>query len=159
MTLSVPRIARILCRALLLCALLALIPAARALASSTQQSMIEDDGRLLADPAAMMQQFRLLGAQTVRVAVRWQLIAPKPNSHKRPHGFKNPSNPASYPAKNWKAFDEIVETAKADGMSLDFDLTGGAPLWETGRGAPAGKGFYYWEPSDSGFQQFVTAVG
>ena len=56
---------------------------ATASANSSQLAMIQDGSELVNAPAALAQ-FRELGANAVRVVVRWSAIAPKPNSKKKP---------------------------------------------------------------------------
>ncbi len=99
-----------LLRVLLLAAAIMLIPASAALASHSQVSVFEDDVNLQIDPTATLTQMRLLGANQVRVAVRWQLVAPRPLSRKRPKHF-NAANPADYPAASWGIYDAIVTQA------------------------------------------------
>src|SRR5690349_5012203 len=91
-------------RALLKAAVLALVlfalPAGRAVASTQQVSIIEDETRLYADPVGTLARARLLGAGLMRVSVHWDWITPASNARKMPRGF-NPSDPAAYPAANW----------------------------------------------------------
>jgi hypothetical protein len=142
--------------ALLAIALLAL-SAGHALAASSQESWFEDDVTLEADPAATLEKLRLLGVDRVRVAVRWQSIAPDAFSRRRPSDF-NSADPAAYPAGTWTVWDKIVSDASQDGITLSFDLLGGAPLWATGPGAPHDTLHANWEPSPSEFGKFAHAV-
>ncbi|MGI8904845.1 MAG: hypothetical protein ACR2IP_14600 [Solirubrobacteraceae bacterium] len=132
------------------------VPAAPAAASSDQQSIIQDDSHLQADPAGTLAQMRLLGADRVRVTVRWDMLAPRAGSHRRPGGFRAAS-PGAYPQANWASYDAIVNDARHDGLKLDFTLTGPAPLWATGPGAP-GAHFGQWKPSAREYDSFVRAV-
>jgi hypothetical protein len=134
------------------------VPTSPARASTGQISMFQDDPRLDADPAGTLARMRLLGADTVRVSVSWRSIAPTPNARRPPHGF-NASDPAAYPAANWRLWDEIVTDAHRDGITVDFDLMGGAPNWALGPGRPAGNTNQNWKPSASAFGAFVRAVG
>lgn len=147
-----------LARTLILALLLSAVASGSALASTDQIAMFEDTSALVADPVATLASYRLLGVQNVRVDVRWPAIAPRPLSRKRPRGF-NPANPAAYPAAGWHAYDTIARTAKADGIELNFDLGGSAPLWATGPGAPRDKPHPNWDPSPGEFGSFVRAVG
>ena len=126
-------------------------------------SIIQDDPQLLRNPAATLLRFRQLGAQQVRVAVRWYYIAPDPNSFRAPARF-NAANPASYSNAGWAPYDAIVRDATADGIEVNFNVVGGAPLWATGGGMPKlaksqGYPFYQWEPSSFAFWQFMQALG
>ena len=147
-----------LIRALGLALILLAIPAARASASTRQISMIEDDARLYADPAGTLLRMRLLGADAVRVPVHWDALAPAAGAKRPPRGF-NAANPAAYPARNWRLWDEIVTLAHQDGIRVNFDLMGGAPRWAMGSGRPAGNTNPNWEPSAGAFGSFVRAIG
>lgn len=144
--------------ALLALALVLTLPASRARASVRQQAMLEDDVRLLADPVGTMIHLHALGVQRVRLSVHWNYIAPAANSTRAPSRF-NPSDPASYPAQNWQAWDQIVRAAAMEGVGLDFDVMGGAPRWARGPGAPAGATNANWKPSPRMYHDFVHALG
>jgi hypothetical protein len=150
------RIRRLLPVAALL-ATVAGIHASSALASSTQEAIIQDDGQLKANPAGTLATFRTLGVTRVRVSVVWNTLAPQPNSGKAPSHFKG-GDPNSYPAANWAVYDAIVRDANADGIGVYFLLTGDAPRWATGPGMPAGK-HLQWKPSAVQFGAFAKAVG
>ncbi|HTU84092.1 MAG TPA: hypothetical protein VMF57_00885 [Solirubrobacteraceae bacterium] len=141
-----------------LAAVFALVPVTQARASTNQISIFQDDPRLDADPAGTLARMRLLGAQVVRVSVPWFYIAPDVNSKKPPRNF-DATNPAAYPAANWALWDAIATDAKKDGMTVDFDLLGGAPRWALGPGRPAGNTNPNWEPNAADFGQFVRAIG
>ncbi len=143
--------------------LLATVHPPAADASQNQVSIMQDDGMLLSNPAPTLLKMRQLGADVVRLAVRWQTIAPNPNSFKRPSHF-NAANPGAYPAANWAPYDTIVRDAAADGLSVDFNVVGGSPLWATGPGMPKeskkkGYPFHNWEPSAAQYGLFVRALG
>ncbi len=148
----------VLLRAALLALALIAIPAGRALASTQQISIFQDDARLDRDPAGTLARMRLLGAQAVRVSVPWYFIAPRPFSKRMPSGF-NPADPAAYGGPAWRLWDNIVLDAHQDGIRVDFDLMGGAPRWALGSGRPAGNANPNWEPSASAFASFVRAIG
>lgn len=126
---------------------------ARALAQTNQVGMFQDDARMLTVPGPTLQTLRELGVGVVRVTLAWNTVAPA----KRPSGF-NPVLPASYPPANWSIYDQIVRDAHADGITVDFSLTGLAPLWAAGGGQPAPGNYGEWKPSASAFGQFVEAV-
>ncbi len=112
----------------------ALAPAG-ASASTDQLSIIQDSSRVLADPAGTLGTFRALGASMVRVIVVWAQIAPDWESPRRPRAL-DAADPAAYPAANWAPYDAIVKLAGADGIAVDFTLSGGAPRWAEGPGIP-----------------------
>ncbi len=134
------------------------LPAGRAVASTQQVSIIEDETRLYADPVGTLARARLLGAGVMRVSVHWDWITPASNARKMPRGF-NPSDPAAYPAANWGLWDTIVIDAKQAGIKIDFDVMGGAPRWALGPGRPAGNTNDNWEPSASAYGAFMHAIG
>ena len=131
---------------------LLLLPA-RALAQANQLGMFQDDARMLTVPGPTLQTLRELGVGVVRVTLAWNTVAPA----KRQAGF-NPVLPSSYPAANWGIYDQIVSDAHADGIAVDFSMTGPAPLWATGGGQPAPGNYGEWKPSAAAFGQFVEAV-
>ncbi|MBV9197843.1 MAG: hypothetical protein JO168_27215 [Solirubrobacterales bacterium] len=129
-----------------------------AAASANQQSIIQDDPQLKANPVATLATFRELGVDRVRVTLNWSTIAPNATSRTMPAHF-NASDPAAYPAGNWAPYDKIVRYATAEGLGLNFMIAGPAPRWAEGAGEPAGGPFGVWKPSVSQFGAFVAAVG
>ncbi len=130
-------------------------------ASGSQVSIMQDSARVLADPSGTLATFRALGVSMVRVVVIWAQIAPDWQARTPPDGF-DASDPAAYPQENWAPYDEIVKQANADGIDVDFTLSGGAPRWAEGPGIPAaavGNQYWAWRPSARAFGQFVHAVG
>jgi hypothetical protein len=129
-------------------------------ASRSQVTIMEDDQAMLSDPANTLAAFRALGANTVRVQLPWSSIAPDPSSPTIPAGF-NATDPNSYPQANWAPFDQIVENAARDGMTVDLTVAGGAPLWAEGPGVPTAGGQAYsaWKPNATLYGQFVQAAG
>ncbi len=134
------------------------VHAAPAAASTTQEALFQDDVQLKADPAGTLATFRELGVTRVRVSVIWRAIAPQSGSRHRPKGF-HATDPTSYPAAGWAPYDAIAQDAKADGIAVDFMLTGPAPLWATGPAMPRGGPYGQWKPSAREFGAFVRAVG
>jgi hypothetical protein len=129
-------------------------------ASSSQLTIMEDNPALLRDPVDTLAAFRALGANTVRVQLPWSSIAPDPDSPTIPAGFDG-TDPNAYPQANWEPFDQIVEDAARDGLTVDFTVSGGAPLWAEGPGLPAGgdQPDFAWKPNAALYGQFVHAVG
>ena len=135
------------------------MPAA-ASASTDQISIIQDSSTLLEDPLGTLARFRALGASMVRVIVVWAQIAPDWKARKPPREFDG-ADPAAYPEAKWAPYDEIVKIAAADGIALDFTLSGGAPRWAEGPGIPPAaldNQFWAWRPSAPAFGQFAHAV-
>ncbi|HWF72433.1 MAG TPA: hypothetical protein VG186_03760 [Solirubrobacteraceae bacterium] len=145
------------------CVLTAAVAPAKAVASSTQQSLFQDDNELVYASAtradAVLAQLASLGVERIRVSVIWALVAPNPTSTTRP-SF-DATNPAAYPAGAWDRYDTLVTDAQALGLKVDFDVTSPAPYWATAR-PPAsvnGKFNKNYLPSAVQFGQFVRAVG
>ncbi len=126
---------------------------ARAFAATNQVGMFQDDTGMLNTPGPTLETLRELGVGVVRVTLAWNTVAPA----KRPPGF-NPVLPSSYPDGNWSIYDQIVRDAHADGITVDFSLSGPAPPWAAGGGQPAPGNFGEWKPSSAAFGQFVEAV-
>lgn len=138
---------------LAIAAVLAMADAAGA--SQRQIQIIQADPPMLADPVGTLAQFRALGANTVRIIVHWDFVAPATQP-------ADGSDPNGYPAANWAPYDAIVRDARADGMTVDFTVAGGAPLWAQGAGIPpqglADRNFA-WKPDAALYGDFVHAVG
>ncbi|MGO9903662.1 MAG: hypothetical protein ACLP0J_29255 [Solirubrobacteraceae bacterium] len=141
-------------------AVAACITAPLAAASTTQESIVEDDVSLHTNMIGTLATLERLGVTRVKVEVEWASIAPAPNSFHEPKKF-DASNPAAYPAANWAYYDKLVKQAQADGLQVGFMLTGPGPLWATGPGMPKGAPCPcgQWKPSDRDFQAFAEAVG
>ena len=133
--------------------------AAPASASTKQIAIIQDGVSLNGNPIADVQQFRALGATTLRVLLQWYTVAPDTSSTKAPRFTA--TNPNSYPAANWDQWDEIIKDATAGGMKVDVDIIGGPPRWAQGSGVPSSfvKNHYGWKVNAADFGQFVQAVG
>jgi hypothetical protein len=106
--------------------------------------------------ASTLDTLRGLGVAQVRVSVFWRLVAPRPLSKRRP-SF-DASDPAAYPGGTWDRYDLLVAAAHQRGMSVNFDLTGPAPLWATGSPRRRDIANVY-TPSAHEFRLFVHAVG
>ncbi|MGN6871954.1 MAG: hypothetical protein ACTHMY_26485 [Solirubrobacteraceae bacterium] len=142
-----------------LAAVAGLAPAASA--SAGQVSIIQDPSRQLTDPSGTLATFRAFGVRMVRVIVVWAQIAPDWEARTLPRAF-DASDPATYPNANWAPYDAIVKQAAANGIGVDFTLSGGAPRWAEGPGVPRAalhNLYWAWRPSASAFGQFVRAVG
>ncbi len=126
-------------------------------ASSTQVSIIEADAQMQGDVTGTLAEMKALGATQVRYPIHWASVAPDPRATHAPRGFHG-ADPADYPAANWALLDQIVEQSRADGLSVDFLITGPAPRWAEGAGEPRGGLFGVWKPSPSAFGAFVHAV-
>jgi hypothetical protein len=129
-------------------------------ASTGQIAIIQDGTQLLANVPGTLEKFRELGATTVRVVVFWYSVAPHPTASKIPAHF-NGSDPNAYPASGWAPYDQIVQDAKQDGLTIDFTVAGGAPTWADGSGIPSNykDPHFAWKPNPKLYGQFMHAVG
>jgi hypothetical protein len=136
---------------------------ANAAVSSRQITMVQDNA-ILASPATELPLVRALGATTVRVFLTWYSLAPDAAAKQPPEGFDG-SDPNAYPASKWRPYDQLVEDAQQDGITVDFELTGGSPRWASGTDPPASspgytddRRYFSWEPNPAMYGQFVHAV-
>jgi hypothetical protein len=121
-------------------------------------AMLQEYVNLLGRPEPTLQILRSIGVDVVRAQVVWNMIAPDSSSPTPPTGF-NASDPAAYPASSWAPYDAVVRDAWADGVKLNFVLTGGAPQWALGTDAPPSqRPAGAWKPSAAAYGQFVQAV-
>jgi hypothetical protein len=163
-TCRIPRLPAAIALCLALTGLGSLSLPALASASTTQLAMFEDGHELTSPQAAQSTLLRLreLGATTVREFVSWAHTTVNPLSAKAPLNF-HATDPNAYPDANWAALDAVVRDAKQYGMTLDFTVAGGAPVWAEGSGIPPGPGAtdlnYAWNPNAIAYGQFVHAVG
>ena len=136
----------------ILIALLVLVGAPVASASSTQESIFQDDAVLLNGfPGPSLDLIHGIGGTTIHSLVFWNKLAPHPRSRSRPHG--DLSNPNSYSDAAWAPYDALVREATARGMQVLLSPTGFSPRWASGCSARDCK------PSAKLYQRFVTAVG
>jgi hypothetical protein len=131
---------------------------APALASGDQEAIFQDGPALRSDPVNTLATLQQLGVTRLRLLLPWNTVAPSAGSRHKPKRF-NAADPGSYPSANWSIYDTIVRTAQADGIAIDLTLTGPAPLWATGSGAPSGGPHPQWKPAAGEYGSFVRAVG
>jgi hypothetical protein len=153
---------RRLLAALLAATALSVLAAAPALASSTQESIIEDEHQMLQlGPDARtraLDDAAALGADGIRVVVLWRSIAPSPDASKRPKPF-DAKNPAAYPAANWDALDDVVRGAQARNLQVLLAPSGPIPAWASQCKARSGVNRHTCKPSTSAYGAFVRALG
>jgi hypothetical protein len=132
--------------------LLAAPPAA--LAGRSQWSMFEDHVLLVrSGPEARentLTEIRNLGADTLRIEVKWSEVAPDPAAKSRP-SF-DATDPSAYPG--FQPYDDLVQRAVAKGFRIVITLAPDAPSWATA----GGRGGNYKVDSND-FADFARAVG
>ena len=150
-------------RGALLCVLaLSLIcGVAPARASSTMESMFQDDDTLIyTTPAARtdrVHELAKMGVDRIRMTIVWHAIAPSPDALEQPSGFDD-TDPASYDPAVWQNYDDLVEKATAAGISVNFNVTSPIPRWASKR-APRPDIQDNYEPNPHMFHDFVIALG
>jgi hypothetical protein len=137
---------------------------AQAQASSSQESMFQDD-RLLqnSDPAVQtkaLDDLKSAGVKSIHTVVLWSNLAPNPTSATVPGA--NLTDPNTYTAAYWARLDKLVEGAQARGMTVLMAVAGPAPRWaETCNSTERrlyGKEKGTCKPKASLYGQFMTAV-
>lgn len=140
-----------------LCAGLALgLSAPAALASGNQVAMFQEDMGVSSDPAGTLSTLRDLGVGVLRYTVNWSHIAPSAASPREPTGFDATATDSTL--YDWSVLDQVVTDATREGITVDLSLTGAAPIWAVGSGAPADGPAGAWRPDPRKFGEFVTAV-
>jgi hypothetical protein len=133
-----------------LCAL----PAA-ASAGQRQESLLQDDNLLLYRGDAVadrtFDELRDLGVDRVRLSLPWRALAPAFRSARRPRAIR-------YDERDFHPWDHALRAARARGIDVLLNVTGGAPLWATGRrrGRPVSR---QCKPDPAEFGRFVAMVG
>jgi hypothetical protein len=98
---------------------------------------------------------RAIGADTLRLAVKWSEVAPRAESGRRP-AF-DAADPGEYPG--FEPYDDVVRRATDKGFRVLLDLAPDAPRWATADGAPLGPESGNREPDPREFARFAAAVG
>ena len=133
--------------------------AAPAAASTTQQSLMQDDDLVLYRgpdvQASTLQRMAGLGVDTVRINLIWRNVVGKGGRKAQ----RKPTNPASYPAANWDPYDGAVRTAASLGMGVYVTVTGPAPDYAEGEKPPSRSEAPVWKPDPQAYGKFVQAVG
>jgi hypothetical protein len=137
----------------------------QALASSSQESMFQDD-RLLqnSDPSVQtkaLDDLDAAGVRSINTVVLWSNLAPSPTKASVPTGVTL-TDPNSYDAAYWARLDRLVQGAQARGMQVLMSIAGPAPRWAEGcnsfERSHYGREKGTCEPKASLYGQFVTAV-
>ncbi len=137
----------------------ALLLPSPAAASRNMWSVVEDHNGLVRTTPAKRQQLldelRLyMGADTLRVEVKWSEVAPRPSARTKP-AF-DASNPAAYPG--FFPYDDLLNRARALGMRVIVTITGDAPRWATAGGKGRSSATANWKVSAREYGRFATAV-
>jgi hypothetical protein len=98
-----------------------------------------------------LKEIKAFGVTQVRQLVYWQSFAPRPKSKKKPK--INLANPDAYPAGTWARLDQLMASAKAQGIKVMLTPTGPVPKWAT-----KAKKNNLTRPSPKLFGQWVKAL-
>jgi hypothetical protein len=139
--------------ALLVAVFAAGVPAAPAIASSSQQTFFESPNLLLNPKTrpATLTTLQRLGVRSLRVELSWHAVAPAANSTRRP-SF-DATNPAAY---NWALYDPLIEEANRRGWHVLLTVTSPVPRWA--EASPRPRSLLY-KPNAAEFGRFMNAVG
>jgi hypothetical protein len=127
---------------------------ASAAASRSQWSVFEDHPHLVYSPPAkreaLLNEVKDLGADTIRVEVKWNEVAPSPSSRTRP--TFDATDPHQYPG--FGPYDALITSAAAKAFRILITITGDAPRWAT-----VGERGDNYRPEPDEYARFVAAVG
>jgi hypothetical protein len=130
-------------------------------ASDTQESIFQDDDRLLhATPAesdATLQELKDLGVDRIRLSVIWRNFAPSRDAARRPR-FDG-ADPAQYPAEEFDPLDHVMRVARRMGIEVLLNVRGDVPDWAMPRRPKKFAGRRAYLPSTAGFHEFVAMMG
>jgi len=114
----------------ILVALVALALPASAAAGARQIALFQDDALLVERGAGVrdstLDEIRSLGADMIKVQVRWDYAAP--SGRRKPAGFDG-RDPAGYPG--FGVYADLLDAAKSRGLQVMFTLSPPAPSWAT----------------------------
>jgi Cellulase (glycosyl hydrolase family 5) len=131
-----------------------LVASAPARASRSEWSIFEDHPTLVRSGPAIRQQtldsIKALGADTLRIEVKWSEVAPRPGAKKKPRFTA--TDPAAYPG--FEPYDDLVRRAFGMGFRVMITLAPDAPRWATAGGRGHNYGI-----NASEFAAFARAVG
>lgn len=135
---------------------------APARAAATQESMFQDDNLLLyrGDDTAdkTLRELKDLGVTAVRVTVPWRAFAPDHRALTRPASLTDPTDSSQYDPTVFDVHDHMLRVASRLGIKVLFNVTGGAPVWATGRRNGHFVSLQY-KPNAKAFRQFVQMLG
>jgi hypothetical protein len=127
--------------------------AGTAFASRSQWSIFEDHPYLVQTATqtreATLDEIQQLGADTIRVEVKWNEVAPESSSSRRP-AF-DAADPSGYPG--FGPYDELIKSITTRKLRPLITITGDAPRWAT-----AGQRGGNYKPSATEYGRFVSAV-
>jgi hypothetical protein len=135
---------------------LALLPVARAAASASQLTIMQDDKEIVtnsdAHRALRLDEMKALGVDVVKIRIDWRGVAPSPNSKKKPAGFTGDDS-TKYPPHAFTNYDGVLRAIVGRGLRPYVLLGGASPDWAGGKNGRGGH------PNAKEFGRFVRAIG
>ena len=146
-------------------AMLLALPGA-ATASKSQWSVFEDHTALVKSGDETRSKIldevkNELGADTLRIEIKWSEVAPEPSSKTKPNF--NASDPLAYPFgpqqyPGFYPYDDLVRRATNLGLGIIMTITGDAPRWATENGVGASFETANYRVNANEYAQFAAAV-
>ncbi len=131
-----------------------LVTAPQADASRSQWSMFEDHPTLVRSGPIVREQtlstIKALGADTLRIEVKWAEVAPSPGAKRKPKFAA--TDPGAYPG--FQPYDDLIVRALGKGLRVMLTLAPDAPRWAT-----AGARGRNYKINAKQFAAFARAVG
>ena len=143
-------------RRALLATLIVLVAApAAAQANQRQESVFQDDNLLLyrGDRVSdrTFDELKELGVDRVRLSVPWRALAPDHRADVKP-------SPLRYDDDDFRPWDHALRAARIRRIEVLLNVTGGAPMWATGRRKGRRVSLQY-KPNPREFEAFVRMLG
>ena len=124
-------------------------------AGQRQESVFQDDNLLLyrGDRTSdrTFDELAELGVDRVRLSVPWRALAPDHRATTKP-------SPLRYDERDFHPWDHAVRAARARKIEVLLNVTGGAPMWATGRRNGKRVSLQY-KPDPREFEAFVAVLG
>lgn len=141
--------------------MLAVLPAV-ASASTTQESMFQDDPLLVGDESgakmnSTLDELKAIGVDRIRVSLFWSVVAPENTKAVKPN-FDS-TEPGAYPAGSWDKYDRLLIAAKARGIAVNMNVTAPLPRWGSMGASPRPEIQDTYKPDPVEFGRFVAAAG
>jgi hypothetical protein len=126
--------------------------------SRSQWSVFEDHDSLIREGEAKrestLDEMRTLGADTLRVGVKWNEVAPRPLGRERPRF--DATDPGDYPG--FAPYDDLVRRASRMGFRILMYLAPDTPRWATADREPVTAATVNDRPDAREFGAFAGAV-
>jgi hypothetical protein len=134
----------------------ALAIASAASGSTSQKSVMQDDGQIMAQNDEhrndALDEIKALGVDVVKIGALWRTYSPDPTSNSKPN--VDTTDPSNY---SWGALQSAVDGIRARGMEPWIMVSTPGPNWATAQStASTQEGVY--KPSPAEFGKFAEAI-